>query len=46
MEIEPDRVASLGEARESLHLSEGETIESRFAPGTFGYHELLDRVVS
>ncbi len=43
MDIEVDRQKSLAKARESLHFSEGETIEGRFGPGSFGYHELLDR---
>jgi len=38
MDIEVDRQNSLAEARESLYLSEGETLEGRFGPGSFGYH--------
>ena len=43
MDIEVDRQNRLAGARESLVAFEGETLEGRFGPGSFGYHELLDR---
>jgi hypothetical protein len=43
MSFEVERQNELTKARENHVLSEGETIEMRFGPGTFGYHELLDR---
>jgi hypothetical protein len=43
MDIETDRQDRLTQARERLHLTDGETIEGRFGPSSFGYHELLDR---
>jgi hypothetical protein len=50
MDPEIERLQRLAEAREGLSgdteardgLS-GDTVEGRFGPGSFGYHELLDR---
>jgi len=38
-----ERLAELKSARDDLYLDSGETLEERFGPGSFGYHELLDR---
>lgn len=43
MDFENERQNRLAEVRESLFLSEGETLEARFGPETIGSHELLDR---
>ncbi|WP_406694157.1 hypothetical protein V5E97_24220 [Singulisphaera sp. Ch08] len=43
MDLEAERQSRLAEAQDGLAWSEGETIERRFGPGSFGYHELLDR---
>ena len=43
MDWEAERQSLLAEARDSCPLDEGETLEERFGPGSFGYHELLDR---
>jgi len=43
MDWEAERQNDLAEARESLSTAEGEPLERRFGPGSFGYHELLDR---
>jgi hypothetical protein len=40
MNLEFDRKQKLDEAREDLVSG---TVEERFGPGSFGYHELLDR---
>jgi hypothetical protein len=40
MNLEVDRKQKLAEAREDLALG---TVEERYGPGSFGYHELLDR---
>jgi hypothetical protein len=43
MDIEDERRRGLADARENHALEEGETLEARFGPGTYGEHELLDR---
>ncbi len=43
MDIESERQEDLSEAREGLASADGESLETRFGPGSFGYHELLDR---
>ena len=43
MDIESERREALTEAREDLSSTDGEALEARFGPGTFGHHELLDR---
>lgn len=43
MDWEAERLNDLAEARESIVMDKGETLEQRFGPGSFGYHELLDR---
>jgi hypothetical protein len=40
MNLEVDRKQKLAEAREDPGQG---TVEERFGPGSFGYHELLDR---
>ena len=43
MDFEIERQDDLAEARRNHDFLEGETLEARFGPGSFGYHELLDR---
>ncbi len=43
MDFEAQRKDDLSQARESLFLREEEALETRFGPGSHGYHELLDR---